>query len=79
MDFYPTTRRNELRQLQYFDMKSLEKKVKKDWKQLCREYLGYDPDLCPCGGKAEMVTIERRLPGRSLPINVLYLQVVNAT
>jgi len=74
-----TTRRKELRQLQqYFGINSPEKKVKKDWKQLCRKYLGYDPDICPCCGKAEMVTIERWLPGRSPPINVLYPQVVKS-
>jgi hypothetical protein len=63
-----STRRKELRQLQqYFGINSPEKKIKKDWKQLCREHLGYDPDLCPCCGKAEMVTIISWLPGRAPP------------
>ena len=72
-----TTRRKELRQLQnYFGLKTPEQKVKKDWKQLCQEYLGYDPDICPSCGKAEMVIIERWLPGRAPPIQVLNPQVV---
>jgi hypothetical protein len=40
---------------------------KKDWKQLCREHLGYDPDLCPHCKKGKMVTIERFDPGRGPP------------
>jgi hypothetical protein len=36
-----------------------EKNEKKDWKQICREHLGYDPDLCPHCKKGKMVTIER--------------------
>ncbi len=42
-------------------------KDKKRWKEICREHLNYDPDLCPQCGKGKMVTIERLLPGRSPP------------
>jgi hypothetical protein len=41
---------------------------KKDWKQLSREHLGYDPDLCPHCKKGKMVTIERFDPVRGPPI-----------
>jgi hypothetical protein len=40
---------------------------KKHWKDLCREHLKYDPDLCPRCGKGKMITTERMLPGRSPP------------
>ena len=35
-----------------------QKKDKKDWKQICREHLGYDPDQCPHCKKGKMVTID---------------------
>ena len=41
---------------------------KKQWKDICREHLNYDPDLCPHCGKGKMITIERLLPGRAPPI-----------
>jgi hypothetical protein len=40
---------------------------KKDWKKLCREHLGYDPDLCPHCKKGKMVTIERFYQVRGPP------------
>jgi hypothetical protein len=40
---------------------------KKDWKQICREHLRYDPDLCPHCKKGKMVTIERYDPVRGPP------------
>jgi len=41
--------------------------IKKDWKQVCRDHLGYDPDLCPHCKKGKMVTIERFGPVRGPP------------
>jgi hypothetical protein len=43
---------------------------KKDWKQLSREHLGYDPDLCPHCKKGKMVTIERLDPARGPPVHI---------
>lgn len=40
---------------------------RKDWKQLCREHLSYDPDLCPHCKKGTMITIERFDPVRGPP------------
>ena len=72
-----TARRKELRQLQRnLGVKPETKKIKKDWKQLSREYLGYDPDLCPHCGKAEMVILISWLPGRAPPNPILNPQVV---
>jgi hypothetical protein len=41
---------------------------KKHWKEICRQHLDYDPDLCPHCRKGKMITIERILPGRSPPL-----------
>ena len=35
-----------------------EKKPKKNWKQVCKDKLNFDPDLCPCCKKGKMVTKE---------------------
>ena len=35
-----------------------EKKPKKNWKQVCKDQLNFDPDLCPCCKKGRMVTKE---------------------
>ena len=35
-----------------------EKKPKKNWKQVCKDKLNFDPDLCPCCKKGRMVTKE---------------------
>lgn len=40
---------------------------KKHWKDICREHLNFDPDICPQCGKGMMITIEWMLPGRSPP------------
>ncbi len=45
---------------------------KKHWKEICRQLLGYDPDICPRCGKATMITIERFLPGRGPPLRYLH-------
>jgi hypothetical protein len=41
---------------------------KKQWKEICREHLNWDPDLCPHCGKGNMITIEKFIPGRSPPV-----------
>lgn len=67
-----TAKRNQLRELQQaFGIIVPTIKVKKNWKQVCRELLHYDPDLCPCCKKGRMITIELLLPGRSPPSNYL--------
>ena len=63
-----TTRRPELLSLQAaFGLKPVLQKPKKHWKELCRQHLGYDPDLCPCCGKGRMVTIGWFEAGRPPP------------
>jgi hypothetical protein len=42
----------------------------KDWKQVCREHLSYDPDLCPHCKKGKMITVERLDPARGPPVEV---------
>jgi hypothetical protein len=51
---------------------------KKYWKEICRNHLNWDPDLCPQCGKGKMVTIERLIPGRSPPENTgLIMDIYN--
>lgn len=60
--------RPQLRQLQQeHGIQVRQEREHKDWKQLCREHLGYDPDLCPHCKKGKMVTIERLDPVRGPP------------
>jgi len=60
--------RLQLRQLQqYHGIQVRQESKHKDWKQLCREHLGYDPDLCPHCKKGKMITIERFDPVRGPP------------
>jgi hypothetical protein len=64
------TRRPLLRQLQMeFGMNVISGRIKKHWKQICLENLNFNPDLCPCCKKGQMVTIELILPGRAPPKN----------
>jgi hypothetical protein len=64
-----TTRRPMLRELQQaFGIIVPEVKEKKDWKQICRDHLNYNPDLCPCCDKGTMITIDVFPPGRSPPV-----------
>lgn len=63
-----TTKRPLLRQLQQaFGIQVPEIKEKKNWKQVCREHLNYNPDICPVCGKGNMITIEIMLPARAPP------------
>jgi hypothetical protein len=62
------SKRPQLKQLQIaLGVQVTEKGVKKDWKQLCREHLGFDPDLCPECGQGKMVVIQRLDPVRGPP------------
>jgi len=72
------SRRKQLRQLQKSHGVSVaEKRVKKDWKQLCREHLGYDPDLCPECRQGKMVVVQRLDPVRGPPEKLWNPQVAN--
>lgn len=63
------TKRPVLRQLQQaFGITVSVIRRKKDWKQLCREYLHYDPDICPACGTGRMVVIETFMPLRAPPV-----------
>lgn len=63
-----STKRPLLRQLQKsFGISVLEKRERKNWKQICKEHLNYNPDVCPHCGKGNMHTIEVLLPGRPPP------------
>ena len=46
------------------------KRTRKSWKEICRQQLGYDPDLCPHCKKGRMVVIERFLPARGPPLKL---------
>lgn len=63
-----TSKRNQLRELQQaFGIVVPFVIEKKDWKQICRDHLNYNPDLCPLCGKGMMTTIDILLPGRAPP------------
>ena len=67
-----TSRRPMLRELQQaFGIIVPVIKEKKDWKQICREHLNYNPDLCPCCGKGTMITIDVFQAGRPPPAHLL--------
>ena len=62
------TKREQLRQVQQgLGVRITQDREKKDWKQVCRDHLGYDPDLCPHCNKGRMITIERFDPVRGPP------------
>jgi hypothetical protein len=54
-----------------------EKRVKKDWKQICREHLGFDPDLCPECKQGRMVVIQQLDAVRGPPEKPWNPQVAN--
>jgi len=63
--------RSQLMHLQVSQgMKVTNTREKKDWKQICREHLDFDPDLCPHCKKGKMVTIERFDPARGPPVHI---------
>jgi hypothetical protein len=66
-----TAKRKLLRQIQRSQGIIHFEPEKKNWKEICREHLNFDPDLCPHCSKGKMVTLERFLPGRSPPMELL--------
>lgn len=63
-----TTRRAQLRELQLsFGIKVPVVKEKKHWKDICRDHLNFNPDICPICGKGNMVTVETFLNPRPPP------------
>jgi hypothetical protein len=69
-----TARRHELRELQQaFGINTPEVREKKHWKEVCREHLKYDPDICPQCGKGHMSTIEMFFGPRPPPLPVAEL------
>ena len=72
-----TTKRDQLRQVQRSRGLIVPHVVeKKHWKDICREHLHYDPDLCPLCGQGKMITMERFFPGRSPPVIKPVLNVI---
>jgi hypothetical protein len=70
-----TSKRPELRELQQaFGIFVPLVKEEKNWKQICREHLNYNPDNCPCCGKGTMVSVEIFFAGRSPPHSVSPVQ-----
>lgn len=72
-----TSRREELRELQQtFGIYIPKVKEKKHWKDVCKQHLNYDPDICPHCGKGHMSTIEMffasRPPPSSVPASIEY-------
>ena len=66
-----TARREELRELQLtFGINTPKVREKKHWKEVCRERLKYDPDICPKCGKGHMSTIEMFYAPRPPPLAV---------
>jgi hypothetical protein len=64
-----TARRQELRELQQaFGINTPKVREKKHWKDVCREHLNYDPDVCPQCGKGHMSTIEMFFGPRPPPL-----------
>jgi len=64
-----TTRRSQLCELQWsFGIETPIIGQKKDWKQICRELLHYNPESCPYCGKGKMITVEIHLTARPPPL-----------
>lgn len=64
-----TARRGELRELQLaFGINTPKIREEKHWKEVCREHLNYDPDICPQCGKGHMSTIEMFFGPRPPPL-----------
>ena len=70
--FLSATRKPQLKELQKsFGLKVYPKNEKKNWKEICREQLDYDPDKCPCCETGKMVTVEVFFSARPPPRNQL--------
>ena len=77
--FLSTTKRPLLRQLQQAcGIHVPQKKEKKNWKQVCREHLNYNPDICPVCGIGNMITIEVMLPARAPPDDQVLLKQIQS-
>jgi hypothetical protein len=64
-----TARREELSELQQaFGIITPKIREKKTWKEVCREHLNYNPDICPHCGKGRMITVELLLGSRPPPL-----------
>jgi hypothetical protein len=71
-------KRAQLRQLQTaLGVQIPEKKEKKNWKQLCREHLGFDPDQCPACKQGRMVVVQWLDAVRGPPEKLWNPQVAN--
>jgi hypothetical protein len=68
-----STRKSILRELQlsFRNIIPFKPVIKKHWKELCREHLNFDPDICPSCKKGKMFTIERLFPGKAPPPNTV--------
>jgi hypothetical protein len=63
-----STSRPLLREIQHaFGLEPVIHREKKHWKEVCREHLGFDPDLCPCCEEGLMVVIQYIDPSRAPP------------
>jgi hypothetical protein len=66
------TRKDQFRELQVsmglVPSPSNKKKIRKPWKDLCREHLNYDPDQCPNCKTGRMIQMERFTPLRGPPL-----------
>jgi hypothetical protein len=64
-----TARRDQLRELQQaFGITVQKIREKKHWKDVCREHLNYNPDICPHCYRGHMVTIEMFFGSRPPPL-----------
>jgi hypothetical protein len=78
--FLSASNRPVLRALQQrLGLSPVIQRIKKDWKDICRQHLGFDPERCPVCGNVAMVTIERFLPGRGPPCEYPESSVNNKT
>lgn len=65
-----STNRPLLREIQdAFGLQPNLQREKKHWKEICREHLGFDPDICPDCGQGLMVVIQYLDPTRGPPID----------
>jgi hypothetical protein len=69
-----TARREQLRELQQaFGIDVPKVKEKKRWKDICREQLNYNPDICPHCSKGHMQTVGMFTAGRPPPFSLAEL------
>ena len=74
-----TAKRSQLRELQrVFGILVPIVKEKKNRKEICRDHLNFNPDLCPHCSKGTMITTKIFLPGRAPPDLLQFIpQTVN--